>query len=124
MLIVDDDTNLIEILEVAVNSLGISTLTATATDTALEIFEKEQPELVLSDITIEPYDGLEFLEKVRNINSDAILMVVSGQDDDPTQSRALQLGVEAFFKKPFNLVDFHKRLQSILLNNDVSCKNL
>ncbi len=71
----------------------------------LEIFEKERPDLILSDIQMPIMDGLELLEAVRGQKSDTIFIVVTAFGSEEYAIKALRLGANNYLKKPIIRAD-------------------
>ncbi len=68
---------------------------------ALELYEKEGPDLVLMDITMPVMDGLEALEKIREQDSDARIVMSSAMGQERMVIKAIQSGARDFIVKPF-----------------------
>ncbi len=81
---------------------------------ALELFEKTLPDIVTLDITMPEMDGLTALDKMLEIKSDAIIIVISAQSDKSTALSALEKGATDFIGKPFNEEKLDKVLQKVL----------
>lgn len=52
----------------------------------------EQPDIILLDHQMEPYNGLEVLKKIKRVNPDIYLLLISGQDDMQVAINALKYG--------------------------------
>ena len=70
---------------------------------ALEIVKKEHPRIILLDINMRGMNGIETLEKIREIDKDAVIIMVTGVKDDDTINRALDLGANDYITKPLSL---------------------
>lgn len=105
ILIVDTDEVNIDVLKTFLVNLKYKVLTANDGEEALNICEKESPNLILSEIMIPKYDGFLVREKLltqSNTKNIPFVIVSSLKNDDSVQ-RAVSLGVEHYFKKPFML---------------------
>ena len=70
---------------------------------ALEIVKKERPRIILLDINMRGMDGIETLAKIREIDKEAAVIMVTGVKDDDTINKALDLGANDYITKPLSL---------------------
>jgi two-component system chemotaxis response regulator CheY len=68
---------------------------------AVEVYKDKEPDLVLLDIVMDQMDGIEALEEIQSINSDAKVLMISAVGQQDTVKEALEKGAEGFIKKPF-----------------------
>jgi two-component system response regulator YesN len=84
-------------------SIGIDTiLTARDGFSALEIIKKEKPDIVITDIRMPNFSGLELIEAIREIVNPKHIIVISGFSDFEYARTALKLGVSDYLLKPIN----------------------
>lgn len=100
VLIADDDPALVFFLTEVIQNCGHIPLTASDGREALQIFEAEQPEIVLSDLRMPEIDGLSLLEKVRKRNPEVFFVVLTGWGSEEEAVRALQLRASNYLIKP------------------------
>ncbi len=67
---------------------------------ALELFQKEKPDLVLSDIIMPEIDGIELAEQLRQLSPDTPIVLHSAFSEVPYLLRGIELGVAGFVPKP------------------------
>lgn len=72
---------------------------------AIEKFKKLKPHLVLMDITMPEMDGLEALKRIKQIDSEAVIVMCSAIGQRDIIVKAIQEGAFDFIVKPFN---FHR----------------
>lgn len=70
---------------------------------ALEIVKKEKPRIILLDIDMRGMDGIETLQKIREIDKDAVVIMVTGVKDDDVIKKAMELGADDYITKPLSL---------------------
>lgn len=105
ILIVDPES---DFLEWAANQLETPTtrvITATASDEALKIFNREDPDLVITETHLSPFSGLELLLKVRQRDANALVVLTSAFGTTQTVIESMKLGAFDFIRKetlPFN----------------------
>ncbi len=70
---------------------------------ALEIVEKEQPHLVITDIKMPEMSGLELISRIKKILPECICIVISGYNDFLFAKKSIDLGVFSYIMKPIEL---------------------
>lgn len=68
---------------------------------AIEMATQLQPDVVLMDINLPDLDGLTATNRIRTILPQTAVIIMSVQDEDSYQKRALAAGAAAFLVKPF-----------------------
>ena len=114
VLIVDDDTDVRELLHEIFRSSGYGCRLAANGREALEAFEAERPALTVTDIKMPVMDGLEFLRRARAADPDAVVLVLTGVGDVRTAVESLTSGVHDFILKPVNPDDLLHAAQRAL----------
>lgn len=115
VLITDDNRHFCTILKEIIEKDGSYEVIGVAHDgvTALEIIHMQRPDMVILDIIMPMLDGLGVLEKCRTMDSDQkpqfIVMSAVGHDD--ITFRAINLGAAYYVVKPFDMVEFMRRLK-------------
>jgi len=84
-------------------------------DTALKLYEQNKPDVVFVDIIMSGMDGIELARKIREINPNQIIIVISASNDMEKISQSIEVGVNSFIQKP---IDTKKIIE--LLGNVVS----
>ncbi len=85
---------------------------------ALEIYSKSAPDIVFVDIIMAEMDGIELSRKIREINPNQIIIVISASNDIEKISESIEVGVNSFIQKP---IDTKKIIE--LLSNVVAMIN-
>ena len=70
---------------------------------ALKIVEKERPRVILLDINMRGMDGIETLKRIRDIDKESAIIMVTGVKDDDTMQKAKDLGADDYITKPLSL---------------------
>lgn len=70
---------------------------------AIKIVERERPRIVLLDINMKGMDGIETLKKIKEINKDTIVIMVTGVKDDDVMKKAKEMGADDYITKPLSL---------------------
>ena len=102
LLVIDDERPILEMLKLLLSSEGYDVLMAENGKEGLEIFEKEGGEinLVITDIKMPEIDGLEVLHRIKAIDKDTEVIVVTGHGDIDFAIAALKYGASDFINKP------------------------
>jgi two-component system chemotaxis response regulator CheY len=114
VLVVDDSAlsrrSLRQILEPA----GYEVAEAEDGLSALERFFLDKPDVVLLDLVMKGMYGLDVLTKIRELDPDAKVIVVSADIQTSSQELVEQAGAKAFVNKPFDKPEILKALASVL----------
>jgi YesN/AraC family two-component response regulator len=100
---------------------GIQVFTASNGREGLEVFRARLPELLLTDVKMPEMDGVELSEKVREIQPETIIIVISADSGEASlvESRGKGLKIDHFIHKP---VDYKKLFSAIELSLEtLSC---
>jgi len=100
ILVIDDERPILEMLKLSLSSEGYDVLTAENGEKALEIFKEQCPKLVLTDIKMPGIDGIEVLKRIKTLNKEVEVIVITGHGDMDTAIAALQHGASDFVTKP------------------------
>jgi len=100
LLLIDDEPDILRVLSISLKADGYVVIPANSGIEGLEAFEKEKPEIVLTDIKMPGMDGIEVLKKVKTINPDAEVIIITGHGDIENAIEALKYGASDFINKP------------------------
>ena len=117
VLVVDDAVDCIATLNLALEPLpGIEIRTALSAEAALADLESGTFAAVITDIHLPEMSGLELVARIReNPRFRAVpILVVSADADPSTPARALSLGANAYFAKPFSPSAMRKKLEELI----------
>lgn len=81
---------------------------------AVALFQKHQPDVLFLDITMPGIDGYEALKRVREINADALVVMVSADRQKSTKEKVLSLGASAIIAKPIDEEEFRATLLKLV----------
>jgi len=110
LLVVDDEEGIVRYAQRIYEKQGFITFGATDGVTAVEIFKKEQPDISLIDIHMpySPIDGIETLRQIKEINKDAVCIMVTRITDKTSIEQARKLGAFHYITKPLGVEDLDK----------------
>ena len=102
ILVVDDDTDVIQFLTRLLQRAGYTVLTALDAAQAVMQAHQERPDLILTDISMPAGGGLSMLERLTMLTKAGTVpvIVLTGSDDPELEARALAAGVTCVLQKP------------------------
>ncbi|MBQ2971239.1 MAG: response regulator transcription factor [Ruminococcus sp.] len=119
ILIVDDDTNICELLRLYIEKEGYSTAIAYDGVQALELFNREQPNLVLLDIMMPKLDGWQVCREIRK-TSDCPIIMITAKGEVFDKILGLELGADDYVVKPFEAKEVVARVRAVLRRTGIS----
>ena len=119
ILIVDDDTNICELLRLYIEKEGFQTALAYDGVQALEVFNREQPSLVLLDIMMPKLDGWQVCREIRK-TSDCPIIMITAKGEVFDKILGLELGADDYVVKPFEAKEVVARVRAVLRRTGVT----
>ena len=115
ILTVDDSRTMRDMLRLALSSAGFNVVQAVDGLDGLDVLERENPELVITDINMPKMDGFGFIEGARKIGRFRVvpILVLTTESDPDKKMRAKKAGATGWIVKPFDpvkLVDVIRRV--------------
>jgi len=113
LLIIDDDTQLMEAVELYLTRAGYEVSTASDGRDGLQTMYLDRPDLIVLDIMMPEMDGWEVCGRVRDVSNVPIIMLTArGQEAD--RVKGLKIGADDYVIKPFSLKELEARIQAVL----------
>ncbi len=120
ILIVDDDSNICELLRLYFEKDGFQADIVTDGIKALEAFESSKPDLILLDIMLPGMDGWQICREIRKTSQTPIIMLTAkGETFDKVLG--LELGADDYITKPFETKEVIARVKAVLRRS--ACQN-
>ncbi|MEP5759957.1 MAG: response regulator transcription factor [Litoreibacter sp.] len=113
ILIVDDDPHIRDVVRIAVEAAGYTTIEAMNGQTAVTHIGREVIDLVVLDIGMPQMDGFECCKQIR-AKSNVPILFLTAQDDEVDRVSGFQLGADDFVSKPFSPRELVLRIKAIL----------
>lgn len=101
ILIIEDNATLREGVAQVVSRMGHEPVTAPGGRQGLELFKRQEPDLVISDLKMDGMDGMEVLRAVREINPEVLVMIMTAFGSIERAVDAMKEGAFDFIPKPF-----------------------
>jgi UDP-3-O-[3-hydroxymyristoyl] N-acetylglucosamine deacetylase len=102
VLIVDDEPGILTELSNILRDEGYRPIVTASGEEALKIYQIRQPHVVFLDIWLPDKDGLETLQALRQVDPDAVVVMMSGHGTTPTAVRAIKMGAFEYLEKPLS----------------------
>ncbi len=113
VLVVDDDTHILRMLQRMLELEGYRVLTASSGVAALDIFDEKTPELVLLDIMLPDIDGYTVCRNIHEFSQIPIIMITA-KDSDEEKVQGLDAGADDYVTKPFSANELVARVRAVL----------
>jgi CheY-like chemotaxis protein len=114
VLVVDDEPDMLENVARILQRGSYVCLTAKSGQSALQVFEREQPDLVLTDLRMTGMDGLALLRAVRRLSPRTPVIIFTAYASDAAAYEATQAGAAAFLAKPFSAAQLLQAIRTAL----------
>jgi len=100
LLLIDDEPDIVRVLSISLKADGYDVIPAHSGTEGLAAFQKEKPDIILTDIKMPGMDGIEVLKNVKDLNPDAEVIIITGHGDIENAIEALKYGASDFINKP------------------------
>jgi len=112
ILVIDDEKPTLKMFRLTLMAYGYEVLTAENGQEGLEVFERERPRIVLTDIKMPGMNGIEVLRRIKQIDPTAEVIVITGHGDMDLAIQALNLDATDFINKPIQRHILEQALKS------------
>jgi YesN/AraC family two-component response regulator len=116
-LVVEDEKEANELMVSTFNNFFNSIDSAMNAEDALDLYRMRRPDIVFIDIILPGMDGLELAKRIRDINPDQIIVIISASNDMSKISEAIKIGVDSFIQKPIDsnkIIDMLKNINQTI----------
>lgn len=112
ILVVDDDKSIRDLCAVALRDYRV--VQADSCEEAVRLYEREQIDLVLSDIMMPGDSGIELLKRVKTLNPNATVVIMTGFVDKEILLKAIKEDADDFINKPLNILQLKNSIEKAL----------
>lgn len=105
--IIEDNTEMLELLSIMLKDINCKLVTFNSAKTALDKLNHEKPDLILCDLLMPEYDGFRFLKEIKQDpnKKDIKVIILSVVADKKIIDDLMQLGADYFLSKPFRVAE-------------------
>ncbi len=114
VLLVEDDSRMLHSLERLLKDSGLDVVSAPNGQEAVELAQKDEFALIISDVRMPGMDGIEALGKMKTFQPQARKLIITGYADEDAPVRAIQLSVDDYLMKPFGSEIFLKSVENAI----------
>jgi len=123
VLVVEDEELMRSILRQLLEDVGCNVLTADSAENALEIFPASEIAVTLTDIKMSGMDGLELLDRIKSIDEEAIVIIMTAYSSVDSAIAALRKGAYDYVTKPFVNEDLLQTVKNAILTRELFREN-
>lgn len=113
VLVIDDDTELLELVERALVRDGQEVGTATSAEEALQIIRRSPPDIVVLDLGLPGLSGEELCGQLRVAGSSPAILILTAQSAVASRVRCLDAGADDYITKPFAVAELRARVRAL-----------
>ena len=116
VLVVDDSLSVRKVVEKALEGRGLQVLAAASGSEAIEMLERDRPDVVICDVVLPDKDGYQICQYVRShaAMGTTPVMLISGIDNGTVQARAAEVRSDEVMFKPFGVEDLVRKIDRLL----------
>lgn len=114
ILVVDDEPSISTLLKFNLEKNGYEVILGKDGLEAIQLVEKENPDLLILDLMLPELDGMEVCKKLRQDNYNLPILMLTARDDDFDKVLGLELGADDYMTKPFNTRELIARVKAVL----------
>ena len=117
VLIVDDETDIINISQKILQESGYTVITAHSGEEGIAKYLQNQVDLVLLDVSMPGIGGVKCLRHIMSLSSEAKVIIISGYLLSGQIDEAMTLGAKAFLTKPYSFEELRTTVRNVLEQN-------
>ena len=114
VLVIDDDVPVRTLLVRYLASLGYQCSEAGTGQEGVELLATQKFVAVFSDLQMPKLNGLQLLSRIRESNTELVMIMITGVNDASAAVQAMKLGADDYIVKPFSLLEVSSSLNRAL----------
>ena len=123
IILVDDDSNILTSVSLALRSEGWSVETYNDGEQGLIALQRKSPDIAILDIKMPKLDGMEVLKKLR-ISSNIPVIFLTSKDDEIDEALGLRMGADDYITKPFSQKLLIERIRAVLRRSSLDISDV
>jgi len=124
ILIIEDETELMEVIRQSLEKENFRVETAGDYATALDKIISFDYDCILLDIMLPGGSGLDILQELKNLDKSDNVIIISAKDSLDDKLMGLELGADDYLTKPFHIAELNARIKSVLRRKSFGGKNI
>ena len=112
VLIVEDETNIVDILSFNLERDGYNTIEAYDGQTGLQLAREQNPDLILLDLMLPKMDGFEVCRRLRQEGCAIPIIMLTAREEEADKVMGLELGADDYITKPFAMRELLARVKA------------
>jgi DNA-binding response OmpR family regulator len=120
ILIVEDDTVILDTLSYNLTRQGFGVQGATSGAEALKLARRLRPDLILLDVMLPGESGIRVCEKIREEDDQVVIVMVTAKDAEEDKVRGFEAGADDYVTKPFGMKELVARINANLKRSNAS----
>src|SRR2546425_11746178 len=113
VLVVDDETPILEAVAYNLRKEGYETLSATDAERCMSLVRSDRPDLVILDVMLPSASGFDVCKRLRTDSNIPIIMLTA-RADETDRVVGLELGADDYVTKPFSMRELMARVKTVL----------
>jgi len=114
VLVIDDEPNIRELVQVALNFHGCAVATGATGQDALQLADAYDPDLIVLDVLLPDIDGFEVCRRLRSVANDVPVIFLTARDATADTVTGLTIGGDDYITKPFSVEALVARVRAVL----------
>ena len=123
ILIIEDETELMEVIRQSLEKENFRVESAGDYDSALDKIISFDYDCILLDIMLPGGSGLDILQELKNLDKSDNVIIISAKDSLDDKLTGLELGADDYLTKPFHIAELNARIKSVLRRKSFGGKN-
>jgi DNA-binding response OmpR family regulator len=119
ILIAEDDSLILKTIELCLKRDGFEIICCTDGLEAMEKIERYNPDLIIVDIMLPYFSGLEIVGKVKQHSNSVPIIVISAMGQQTVVEEAMKLGADEYISKPFNIAALTAHINRLTTREEV-----
>jgi len=113
ILIIEDEKSISDLIRMNLILEGFEAIVADEGYKGLELFKKEEPDLVILDLMLPDCDGFDILKEMQEVNYKTPIVILTAKSDQNDKLLGLGLGADDYITKPFDNKELVLRIRNI-----------
>ena len=119
VLIVEDETSIVDILTFNLTKEGYETLEAYDGATGLQLAREQDPDLILLDLMLPRMNGFDVCRRLREGGSATPVIMLTAREEETDKVLGLELGADDYITKPFSMRELLARVKANIRRNEM-----